>query len=160
MILFIVRIILFYILLFLMYMGYHLVNDTDPVESLKVLAVKNDESMFSMTAPEPNTKALGYCIIESEDLFSGSVYDYNKKQMYSKMSPIKCSDCNQYIYKTGNQCSSYMYDTEYNSLSPNIDDSSRVTVFCDPAHPERSNNCIQPHGVCTLDLNVSKTCKF
>jgi hypothetical protein len=144
-----------------MYVGYHVVNDTDPVESLKsVPIVKKNENMFSMKAPDPNPKALGYCIIETEDLFSGSVYDYEKKKMSPKMSPIKCSDCNQYIYKTGDQCSSYMYDTSYNELSPNIDDSSKVTVFCDPSHPERSKNCIQPHGVCTLDLNASKTCNF
>jgi hypothetical protein len=131
-----------------MYLGYHVVNDTDPF----MADVKKK-------GPEPNQRALGYCIIEPNDLFSGSVYDQDRKKMTTKMSPIKCSDCNQYTYKTGDRCSSYMYDTSYNALSPNIDDSSKFSVFCDPAHPERVN-CIKPHGVCTLDLNVSKTCKF
>lgn len=152
--------VLFYILLFLMYIGYSVVTETDPVVQVLGTSVKKDETVLSMKAPAPDPKALGYCTIETKDLFSGSVYDYGKKKMSPEMSPIKCSDCNQYIYKTDDQCSSYMYDTTYNNLSPNFDDSSKLTVFCDPAHPERSENCIQPHGVCTLDLNVSKTCKF
>ena len=154
MIMFIVRIMLLYILMFLMYVGYNIIIDRDPFENVKVFYTKN-----SMKPPAPNKKALGYCTIEKDDLFSGSVYDYNKKQMTTKMSPIKCSDCNQYIYKTGDKCSSYMYNTEYNALAPNIDDSSKLGVFCDPAHPERKN-CIKPHGVCSINLKTSKTCNF
>jgi len=149
MILLIVKFILFYMLLFLMYVGYNVVVDKE------LIVMKKDDGV------EPDPKALGYCTIERDDLFSGSVYDSNKKKMTTNMSPIKCSDCNQYVYKTGNQCSSYMYNTEYNSLAPNIDDSSKLSVFCDPAHPERAKNCIKPHGVCTLNVNApSKTCKF
>ena len=148
MIMFIVRIMLLYILLFLMYIGYTIVTDKDPFGN-----VTEDKP------PEPNQKALGYCTIEKDDLFSGSVYDYDKKKMTTKMSPIKCSDCNQYTYKTDDKCSSYMYNTEYNALAPNIDDSSKVGVFCDPAHPERKN-CIKPHGVCSINLKTSKTCNF
>ena len=154
---FIVRLMLICVLLTLMFVGYGIINDTDP---LKALLTSTKSKSDSTKAPNPDPKALGYCIIESNDLFSGSVYDYNKKQMTSKMSPIKCSDCNQYIYKTDNQCSQYMYDREYNSISPNIDDSSKLSVFCDPAHPERSKNCIQPHGVCSIKLDESKTCNF
>ena len=158
---FIVRLVLFCSLLALMFTGYSIINETDPVKAvLTANATKTDNKVFSMKAPKPDPKALGYCIIESKDLFSGSVYDYNKKQMPSKMSPIKCSDCNQYIYKTEKQCSQYMYNREYNSNAPNIDDSSKLSVFCDPAHPERSKNCIQPHGVCSIKLEESKTCNF
>ena len=138
-----------------MYIGYNVVNDTKPFDFSFLKSISSD---VSLTAPEPESKALGYCIIESNDLFSGSVYDYNKKNI-SQMSPIKCSDCNQYIYKTDNQCSSYTYDLKYNALAPNVDDSSKLSVFCDPVHPERSNNCIQPHGVCTISTS-SKTCNF
>ena len=153
---FIVRLVLFCLLLILMYIGYRIVSDTEPVQK----ATQNDNKVFSMKPPETDPKALGYCIIEQQDLFSESVYDYNKKQMSTKMSPVKCSDCNQYIYKTDNKCSQYMYNREYNSLAPNVDDSSKLSVFCDPAHPEKSKNCIQPHGVCSIKLEESKTCNF
>jgi hypothetical protein len=154
---FVVRLMLICVLLALMSAGYGIINDTDPIQALLTRTKSNSDDF---KAPSPDPKALGYCIIESDELFSGSVYDYNKKQMTSKMSPIKCSDCNQYIYKTDNQCSQYMYDREYNSIAPNIDDSSKLSVFCDPAHPERSKNCIQPHGVCSIKLDESKTCNF
>ena len=141
---------LLFLLLFLMFVGYMVATDRD-ISVVFDTAVKKE-------IPVPNSKALGYCIIERDDLFSGSVYN-GDKQMSANMSPIKCSDCNQYVYKTDDQCSPYMYDTTYNVLS-NFDDSSKFTVFCDPAHPERNKNCINPHVVCTLDKSVSKTCKF
>ena len=94
---FIVRLVLFFLLLALMFTGYSIINETDPLQVVRTASdTKTDKKVFSMKPPKPDPKALGYCIIESKDLFSGSVYDYNKKQMNSKMSPIKCSDCNQY----------------------------------------------------------------
>lgn len=160
-VLLIVRFVLFCVLLSLMFAGYYIINDKDPVEVIKKSMTPTQTSdVFSMKAPDPDPKALGYCVIEPGDLFSGSVYDYDKKQLPSKMSPVPCSKCNQYIYKTSNTCSSYMYDSAYNALAPNIDDSSKFSVFCDPAHPERGKNCIQPHGVCSLNVDVSKTCNF
>lgn len=153
------RVALFYVLLFLLYTGYHIISDSDPVAPIQKL-VASSTKKTEFEAPRTDAKALGYCIIESEDLFSGSVYDYNKKQLPAKMSPIPCSECNQYVYKTDDQCSPYMYDSEYNSLAPNIDYSSKLDVFCDPTHPERDGKCIQPHGVCTIDPSVSRSCAF
>ena len=157
MFMFISRLTLLYLLIFLMYIGYKVVTDTDTVNKKTKAKPKGTSKL---KAPAPDTKALGYCIVETQDLFSGSVYNYKGKQMTSKMSPVPCSQCNQYVYKTDDKCSPYKYNRENNVLK-NFDDSSKVGVFCDPAHPERNKACIQPHGVCMLDTSApSKTCNF
>jgi hypothetical protein len=139
-----------------LYVGFTIMTRNDKVIRKK----PKKQGSSNLKAPAPDTKALGYCVIDTQDLFSGSVYDYKRKQMTSKMSPVPCSTCNQYLYKTGDQCSPYRYNREYNYLT-NVDDSSKKGVFCDPAHPERDKRCIKPHGVCTLDVSSpSKTCNF
>jgi hypothetical protein len=108
-------------------------------------------------APEPQTQALGHCDFEGEDLYSKKVYTYDGKLVPVDMSPIKCSTCNQYVYKTDDGCVNYNFDFNENI---NEDDSALIDTFCDPKHPERKNYCVEPKGVCTPSLAPSKKCPF
>jgi hypothetical protein len=108
-------------------------------------------------APEPQTQALGHCDFEGEDLYSKKVYTYDGKVVPVDMSPIKCSMCNQYLYKSDDGCAGYNFDFNENI---NEDDSALEDKFCDPKHPERKLYCIEPKGVCTPSLAFSKKCPF
>ena len=101
--------------------------------------------------------SLGYCTFEGEDLFKHRVYTLDGKRVSTKVSPVKCTDCSLYVYKTREGCASYMYDTLVNT---GIDDSDSFDNFCDPAHPERDKDCVEPHGICTVSLSPSKKCPF
>ena len=101
--------------------------------------------------------SLGYCTFEGEDLFKHRVYTLDGKRVSRRVSPVKCTDCNQYVYKNREGCASYVYDPLVNT---GIDDSDSFDNFCDPAHPERDKDCVEPHGICTVSLSPSKKCPF
>jgi hypothetical protein len=150
----IARLFLFYVLLALLYYGYHVLNDKQVQNPFKMKQAISDT--LPNSPPEHDDTALGYCVIDHEQLYNYNVYTYDNKQVSTKMSPIPCSTCNQYIYKDSGSCSPYMFDK---SINTNNDDSSSMSSFCDPAHPERNKNCIQPHGVCSVSPDA-KMCPF
>ena len=151
----VLTIILFIIFVFLMYYGYLLISDKPFPEFWKNIGKKTKKN--NIVKPTPNSNALGYCTFEGEDLYNKDVYTFDGKKVSVDVSPIKCSDCNQYIFKDDTGCVSYIYDMIANT---NIDDSIHLDNFCDPAHPERNNTCIKPHGVCTPSMAPSSTCLF
>ena len=151
------------VLVFLLYYGFCLVQNIRPFwyklpeNSEKVLQTSSNVSSDVLKVPEPNTSALGYCTFSSEDLQDKIVFDFTGKRIPENVSPVKCSDCNQYIFKNSSKCATYEFD-KYQNL--NIDDSSLLGNMCDSAHPERRGNCVQPHGVCTVGLKPAQSCPF
>ena len=139
-----------------MYYGYSTLTDIDPAQ---LFSNTTTSDVMSSTAPDLDDSATGYCTFKTEDTVGNSVYAYDGTQDNSIKSPLPCTQCNQYIYKDDNgECIPYILDPDENT---SIDDSSSFDLLCDPAHPERDKNCIQPHGVCTTDKNVSpQTCPF
>ena len=156
-VLFIAKTMLFVILLSLLYYGYCVINDIDPFYFLFKTNTASSSDVFSKTPPAPDTSALGYCTIDSQELYNYYVYTYDNKQVPTAMPPIPCSQCNQYIYRDDSgKCSQYMFDQTANT---NYDDSKSASSFCDPSKPDSNKNCIQPHGVCSVNP-VSKKCPF
>jgi hypothetical protein len=156
----IVTILLFLLLVLLLYVGYCLITGRKIIPDWVYFWKKKDDSGTSggdLTLPSPDTKALGYCDFEGEDLFTGDVYTFDGKKVPVDISPIECSTCNQYIYKNDDGCVGYRFDYLENT---NLDDSGLIDRFCDPKHPERNATCIQPHGTCTPSLAPSKKCPF
>lgn len=134
-----------------MYHGYCTVYDIDPFANKVVQSISEP--------PPPDKTALGYCVFDTSELYGNNVLTHDGKKLSVSTSPLKCSQCNQYIHKDDNgNCTSYMFDPHQNTT---IDDSSSLNSFCDPAHPERAGNCIQPHGMCTVSTVVPlQTCPF
>ena len=106
---------------------------------------------------EPDANALGYCNFVGEDLYNKNVHTFDGKQVPVTASPIKCSNCNQYVFKDDTNCTPYIYNILGNT---NIDDSDLVDKLCDPMHPERSATCIRAHGTCTASKAPSSLCQF
>ena len=152
-------IILFLVLVCVLYYGYRVVTDTKLIPDWVYFwrTKKDDDGGGSGTQPTPDSTALGYCDFEGEDLYSGDVYSFDGKKVSVNVSPILCSTCNQYVYKNDDGCVSYIFDKLENT---NIDDSGLLDKFCDPAHPERNDTCIQPHGTCTPSMAPSTKCAF
>ena len=157
----ILTIVLFLILVCLLYYGYCIVTDTklipDWVYFWKTKKSDTGGDTGSLTLPDPDTAALGYCDFEGEDLFTGDVYTFDGKKVPVDVSPILCSTCNQFIFKDDEGCVSYIFDKLENT---NIDDTGLIDKLCDPKHPERNATCIQPHGTCTPSMAPSKKCQF
>jgi hypothetical protein len=137
------------LLFFLMYYGYCVVTNTRPFWE----KVETDNNGGEDERDSP----LGYCTFEGEDLYNNRVYTLNGVRVSTKTSPIKCGDCSKYLYKNKEGCAPFMFDTLINS---DINDSASFDNFCDPAHPERDKDCVEPHGVCTVGLSPSKKCPF
>jgi hypothetical protein len=141
-------------LVILMYIGYTMIMDIPffwspvPVSS---------SSRFSV--PDPDKSALGYCVFEGEDLQNGNLFKPDGTKVPVDVSPVKCSECNQYVYKKpdGSGCVSETFDSLENI---NIDDSDLADQMCDPAHPERGPDCVHPHGVCSRSTAPSQFCPF
>ena len=152
-------IVLFLVLIILMIIGYLLVTDTKIPEWVYFWRTKKEQAHEKEEegGPPPDIKALGYCVFEGEDLYNKNVHTYDGKQVSVDVSPILCSKCNKYIYKTDEGCTHYLFDYLENI---NEDDSALLDKFCDPAHPERDKTCIQPHGTCTPSMAPSKKCAF
>ena len=148
--------ILFVILVALLYYGYSVLNDKDPFSFFKKSKSAPDDN-FPKVPPPPDKTALGYCTIDSQELYNYYVYTYDNKQVPTRMSPIPCSQCNQYIYRDDSgKCSQYMYDQTTNT---NYDDSKNVGSLCDPTKPDQDKTCIPAHGMCSVN-QVSKKCPF
>ena len=154
----VITILLFIVLLLLMYLIYCIITDTIPFWQ-QPSSILDFSSSSSTQQPVPDTTALGYCTFKGDDLASNIVFGYNGTKVPATASPLPCSQCNQYIFKDSTGCMPYTCDRSQNTT---IDDTSSLNLFCDPAHPERANNCIKPHGKCTVDLgNVSiQNCPF
>lgn len=154
-------IVLFLVLIIFMIIGYFVVTDSKIPEWVYFWKRKSKEEQEKEKkeegGPAPDTKALGYCIFEGEDLYNKNVHTYDGKQVSVDVSPILCSTCNKYVYKTEDGCTRYIFDYLENT---NEDDSALLEMFCDPAHPERDKTCIQPHGTCTPSMAPSKKCAF
>jgi hypothetical protein len=154
-------IVLFLVLVFLLYYGYRTITNTklipDWVYFWRTKKEGDTAGSGDLSKPDPDTSALGYCDFEGEDLFSGDVYTFDGKTVPVDVSPILCSQCNQFVYKNDDGCVSYIFDKLENT---NIDDSGLIDKLCDPKHPERNATCIQPHGTCTPSMAPSKKCAF
>jgi len=159
----ILTLVLIMVLIFLLYYGYCLVQNVPPFwykspeNSGKVLETSSNVFADVLKVPPPDKSALGYCTFTSEDLQNKTVFDFTGKLVPPNVSPVKCSDCNNYIFKNSSKCTTFEFD-KYQNL--NIDDSSLLGNMCDSAHPERRGNCVQPHGVCTVGLKAAQTCPF
>jgi hypothetical protein len=152
----IIRAMLFALLLALLYYGYHVLNDRDPFYQLLKTNIRSSSDVFPSVPPEPDKTALGFCTIDTQDLYNYNVFTYDNKQVSTTMSPIPCSTCNQYIFRDSGDCSQYMFDQ---TTGTNYDDSKNIDSFCDPKHPDRDKNCIPPHGMCSVSP-VTKKCSF
>jgi len=154
-----------------MYLLYCIITDTipfwqrpDSVFTSSSTILQRPDSVFTSSStilqpPAPDTTALGYCTFKDDDLISNIVFGYSGTQVPVTASPLKCSQCNQYVFKDNTGCMPYTFDRTQNTT---IDDTSSLNLLCDPAHPERDSNCIKPHGKCTVNLgNVSiQKCPF
>ncbi len=150
---------LFLVLLFLIYFAYRTIEGKQVIPDWVYFWRKKDPTKggSDKTPPPPDDNALGYCTFEGEDLYDKNVYTFDGKLVSKDVSPIKCSTCNQYVFKDESGCVKYIFDYQENS---NIDDSKNLDFLCDPAHPERDKTCIQPHGVCTPSMAPSTKCPF
>jgi hypothetical protein len=155
----IITILLFLLLVFLFYVGYCTVTGCKIIPDWVYFWKKKvtSGSKGTLVAPTPDDNALGYCDFEGEDLYNGDVYTFDGKKIPVDVSPIKCSTCNQYVYKNEDGCVNYQFNYQENI---NVDDSVLLDKMCDPKHPERNDTCIQPHGTCTPSLAPSKKCPF
>ena len=137
------------LLFFLMYYGYCVITNTTPF--WEKLTTDNTGG------GDDRESSLGYCTFEGEDLYNKRVYTSEGIRVSADTSPIKCGDCSNYVYKNREGCTPFVYDELAN---PTINDSDSFDNFCDPAHPERDKDCIEPQGVCTVGLSPSKKCPF
>jgi hypothetical protein len=134
------------LLFFLMYYGYCVITNTPPFWE-KATPDEGDDRESS----------LGYCMFEGKDLYNNRVYTSDGARVSTDVSPIKCGDCSKYVYKNREGCTPFMFDP---LLNTDTDDSASFDNFCDPVHPERDEDCVEPHGVCTVGLSPSKKCPF
>ena len=147
----IVAVALLIVLGFLMYYAYCVFTGTKPFWDSFFGGSKDTDTGDSTQDP------LGYCTFDGRDLYEKRVYTKDGKRVSVDVSPIKCSECTNYVYEGDDGCVSIIYDTTENI---NINDSDLFDQFCDPAHPERNRDCIQPHGTCTASLAPAKKCSF
>lgn len=92
---------------------------------------KRDEPMPPKPDPQQDVGG-GMCVFENEDLILKQVYDYTGKRVTGAPS-IKCSDCNQYLFKDEDGCVPYGFDL--------------------------TENGGKTGGVCTIGGYVKKACK-
>lgn len=153
----VITLLLLIVILLLFYCGYRIITNKPIIPDFKKKNKPTSSPQGTLSAQPPDTNALGYCVFEGEDLYSGDVYTFDGKKVPVDVSPIECSSCNQYVYKNSEGCARYQFDYTENT---NVDDSNIKDKFCDPQHPERNSNCIEPHGTCTPSLSPSQKCPF
>jgi len=113
-----------------------------------------------VAAPPPpdTTKKCRFLYSDIDNEHTFTVYEDSVKDPYIR---VDCDKCNQYVYKKKSNekdmCTSAMFDPLENI---NIDDSGLADQMCDPKHPERGPDCVQPHGVCSKSTAPSQICPF